>query len=350
MPAPPLIAELPFGTPLRLIDTGMLHYEASLSGFKERYARGKTSHTIHVWWARRPHSAMRALVFASLCKNLSPEMQSLLTDLTFLKNGNEKGLKKARNELLKQYKGFPKLLDMFGGGGTIAFEAMNLGAQSFALDSNQLAVFIQKNLLSSSQSINPDETIDILEKSGRNILEKLFAYTAPLFPLRKTKNVIGYLWTYSKKCSKCGYLYYLLKKPWLSKKKDRNIAFVVGKVEENEDKQNLNIENVGKKYKYPKVWTNRGVKCPKCGNIEDKIDVQQCQDEIIALILSQYKKGKEFIQTNGNVSINYRQIEEIERDTLNFLNMTLPSSRLPVWSGIINPPLYGSKKYYDSLN
>ncbi|GAG85903.1 unnamed protein product, partial [marine sediment metagenome] len=79
MPAPSHIGELPIGTNLRLIDKGLLHYEASLSGFKERYSRGKTSHTIHVWWARRPHSAMRALVFASLCKHTSPEMLSLLT-------------------------------------------------------------------------------------------------------------------------------------------------------------------------------------------------------------------------------------------------------------------------------
>ena len=53
----------------RLIDTGMLHFESSVAGYNERYHRGETSHTIHVWWARRPHSAMRSLVFSSLCKD-----------------------------------------------------------------------------------------------------------------------------------------------------------------------------------------------------------------------------------------------------------------------------------------
>lgn len=43
----------------RLIDTGMLHFESSVAGYNERYHSGETSHTIHVWWARRPHSAMR---------------------------------------------------------------------------------------------------------------------------------------------------------------------------------------------------------------------------------------------------------------------------------------------------
>jgi len=344
MPAPPLIADLPFGTPLRLIDTGMLHYEASLSGFKERYSRGKTSHTIHVWWARRPHSAMRALVFATLCKDSSPKMVELLKELTFLKHDNGTPLKMARKELYNQYNGVPKLLDMFGGGGTIAFEAMNVGAQAFSLDSNQLAVFIQKNLLNSSQAIIPIEIFDVLKKSGENILEKLSIYTDPLFPLRKTHNIIGYVWTYSKKCEKCGYRFYLLKRPWLSKKKSRNIAFVV---ENNEDRQKLRIKNVENSYKYPSVWKNAVVKCPKCNNIENNIDVQQCKDELIALVVSQYKKGKEFIGPDEVITVDENKIERFERETLDFLEMSLPSSELPVWSGIVNPPLYGIKKYSD---
>lgn len=338
---------LPHGSNSRLIEGGMIYYEASISGFKERYTRGKTSHTIHVWWARRPHSAMRALVFATLCKDLSPRLLNLLRELTFLKEGNEKPLKIARKELYSQYNGFPKLLDMFGGGGTIAFEAMNVGAQSFSLDSNQLAVFIQRNLLSSSQAINPNEIFDVLQKSGKNILEKLSIYTAPLFPLRKQQNIIGYVWTYSKECNKCGYRYYLIKKPWLSKKKNRNIAFIV---ENNGDRQKLRIENVNKNYKYPSVWKNRAVKCPKCNNIEDIIDVKQCQEEVIALIASQYKKGKEFIEPNKEITVIPSNVEKFEKDTLDSLKISLPSSEMPIWSGIVNPPLYGIKKYYNILN
>ena len=64
--ASPQIANLPQNVEKRLIDSGMLHYEASVAGYNERYKRGQTSHTVHVWWARRPHSAMRALVFATV--------------------------------------------------------------------------------------------------------------------------------------------------------------------------------------------------------------------------------------------------------------------------------------------
>ena len=73
----PVIREVPEKDE-RLIDTGMLHYESSVAGYNERYHRGETSHTIHVWWARRPHSAMRSLVFASLRQRIMSNKQMLL--------------------------------------------------------------------------------------------------------------------------------------------------------------------------------------------------------------------------------------------------------------------------------
>ncbi|CFM01322.1 DNA methylase [Bordetella pertussis] len=60
--------------PGRLIDEGLSFYEASLAGKAERYGRGETPHTIHVWWARRPHSAMRALVYAALLAEAAAEL------------------------------------------------------------------------------------------------------------------------------------------------------------------------------------------------------------------------------------------------------------------------------------
>ena len=162
---------------LRLVDLGMLHYEASISGLKERYESGKSLHTIHVWWARRPHSAMRALVFASLCKKINNEMLELLTDLTFLDKKDNKVLIKARKELKEQYEGNPKVLDMFSGGGTIPFEAMNLGVQAYSIDSNQLAVFNQKSMLNFSQFIDENNVSKIIENSGKNVLKRLKLYT-----------------------------------------------------------------------------------------------------------------------------------------------------------------------------
>ena len=94
----------------RLIDTGMLHYESSVAGYNERYHRGETSHTIHVWWARRPHSAMRSLVFASLCKDKSAEAITMMAQLAM--SCDNELVDRASKVLKTQYNATPRVLDI----------------------------------------------------------------------------------------------------------------------------------------------------------------------------------------------------------------------------------------------
>ena len=136
----PDISEISENCEARLVDSGMLHYEASVAGYNERYLRGETSHTIHVWWARRPHSAMRSLVFASLSKDTSKNAASIMAALAM--NNNKEIQETARDIIKRGYNSSPKVLDMFGGGGTIPFEAKKLGADTYSIDANQLSVFI----------------------------------------------------------------------------------------------------------------------------------------------------------------------------------------------------------------
>ena len=84
----------------RLIDFGLLYHEASLAGNSERYRRGETSHTIHVWWARRPHIAMRSLTYATVSKDLSKENLEIMNSLSISYN-DEAIVEKARNSILK---------------------------------------------------------------------------------------------------------------------------------------------------------------------------------------------------------------------------------------------------------
>jgi hypothetical protein len=44
--------------------------------------RGETLQPLHVWWARRPHSAMRALLFGALSLDRSPDAIDLMCDLS----------------------------------------------------------------------------------------------------------------------------------------------------------------------------------------------------------------------------------------------------------------------------
>ncbi len=118
---------------------------ASEIGFAERYSRGKTSHTVHVWWARRPHSAMELLVKEVLRR--TPRKNS------------------------------PAVLDLFGGGGTIPIEVANAGGHAYSIDCNPLSIFIQKSLLEWSQTafnkIGKRRVLELLHSSGHRVLTRL---------------------------------------------------------------------------------------------------------------------------------------------------------------------------------
>lgn len=346
--ASPQLETIPLTSGFRLIDNGMLHHEASVAGLAERYGRGETSHTIHVWWARRPHSAMRALVFASLCKDRTESDYTLMKHLSL--SSDPRILEEARTKLQSQYGSSPKILDMFGGGGTIPFEASALGAETYAIDSNELSVFIQSCNLIFSQRVSQDNIQDLVEESGKRVLERLKLSSAPLYPLRdgSTKSVFGYLWTYSLTCTTCGYQFYLSKRPWLSKKKGKNLAIIFS---DNDDKQSASIDILHEKDS-KNVWVGRSgnVQCPKCASVHQNLDIQNLNDEMIALIKPAMKSGKDFVPAVSNAIPNNDFLLNFEKALLEELNVTLPSSELPRWSGIVNPALYGIRTHSDFLN
>ena len=120
---------------------------------------------LHLWWARRPFTAARAVIWASLVDDPSshPELfpteeeQSrererlfrILEDLSDWKNSNdEKILSAAIAEVMKATDNNPPaLLDPFAGGGAIPLEAMRLGLNAYAHDLNPVAVLINKSML-----------------------------------------------------------------------------------------------------------------------------------------------------------------------------------------------------------
>lgn len=335
----------------RLIDSVTFSDEVSLAGFAERYGKGETSHTIHVWWARRPHSAMRALVFASLCKEVSEQASDILRQVTLFSDNSAPILSapilsEAKDLLRSQYDAPPRLLDMFGGGGTIPLEACTLGAEAYTIDANQLSVFIQRCNLVYSQAA-PSNIEAIVWASGTRVINQLAQESEVLFPLRSS-TVYGYLWTYTMKCSSCGYRFYLSKRPWMSKKKGRNLALLI---EDGAERQVVRIARAPDEYKACSAWSGRNgeVQCPRCGTQHIKVDIGNCLDEVVALIKPADGKGKEFLPVLTDV-LSYAKVEEVEKSVLENLGIVIPQSELPCWSGIVNPAIYGVRTHADFLN
>jgi putative DNA methylase len=342
----PSLAPLPSKARRTLLDHGLLAFEASQAGFSERYRRGETPHTVHVWWARRPYSAMRALVYASLCDGASEDDLATMTELCASSSAPPLILAAARAAIARQFREPPKVLDMFGGGGTIPFEASLLGAEAYSIDSNELSVFVQKCLLGvvgKAGSALPE----LVRAAGDRVLHRLTDVTAPLYPQRG--KVFGYLWTYSYPCRACGYRFLLSKRPWLSKKKGKRLAVVVRR---GESRDETCIGTFGEGHESATAWVGRNgtACCPRCSRPHQGISVKDAADELVGLVGFADGRGKEFLEPGPTSLPAAGCIARVEREALKALAGQLPASRLPQWSGIVNPALYGIETHADFLH
>lgn len=154
------------GTPRRkLIEVSLPLEEINAESAREKSIRHGHPSTLHLWWARRPLAAARAVLFAQLVDDPSSHpdrfpteeeqktererLHWIIRDLVkWENNSNENLYRRAREEILKSTDGNPPaILDPFAGGGTIPLEAQRLGLEAHASDLNPVAVLINKALI-----------------------------------------------------------------------------------------------------------------------------------------------------------------------------------------------------------
>jgi len=119
---------------------------------REKSIRHGHPSTLHLWWARRPLAACRAVLFAQLVDDPSAHPDKFPTEeeemVKWENINNERVLNAAREEILKSTDGDPPpVLDPFCGGGSIPLEAQRLGLKAYASDLNPVAVLITKALI-----------------------------------------------------------------------------------------------------------------------------------------------------------------------------------------------------------
>lgn len=149
----------------------LIEVSIPLDEINEQSAREKQPFTrdhprsLHIWWARRPLVAARAVLFAQLIDDpsSSPDLfptesaqrvererlHNLIKRMVVWESSNDpRLLDEVRAELSKQFEGAPpRLLDPFAGGGTIPLEAQRLGLEAHASDLNPVAVLINRALI-----------------------------------------------------------------------------------------------------------------------------------------------------------------------------------------------------------
>jgi putative DNA methylase len=167
----------------KLIEVALPLEAINVASAREKSIRHGHPSTLHLWWARRPLAAARAVIFAQMVDDPSAhpdifktekaqekERQRLfriIEDLVKWENTtNETVLQQARDEIWQSWRytcaenadhprakelfdrfKLPAFHDPFAGGGALPLEAQRLGLESYASDLNPVAVLINKAMI-----------------------------------------------------------------------------------------------------------------------------------------------------------------------------------------------------------
>ena len=215
--------------PKKLIEVAL-----PLKDINEAAAREKLIHqghpsTLHLWWARRPLAAARAVLFAQMVNDPGGErgykqgmsreqaaqerekLFDIIRDLVQWENLNDSQVLGRAREVIRQsweqtpkkFRGgnpdeLPAFHDPFAGGGAIPLEAQRLGLASYASDLNPVAVMINKAMIeipSKFADVPPvgpipaDETPRQIYRGAKGLAEDVRRYGG--WMRDKAKKIIG---------------------------------------------------------------------------------------------------------------------------------------------------------------
>ena len=129
----------------KLIEVALPLDDINAASAREKSIRHGHPSTLHLWWARRPLAAARAVIWSSLVDDPSahPEefptaeeqaaererLFNILRELVAWENSNDERVLDAAKAEIRKSMGdeLPPLLDPFAGGGAIPLEAQRLG-------------------------------------------------------------------------------------------------------------------------------------------------------------------------------------------------------------------------------
>ncbi|WP_312263198.1 DUF1156 domain-containing protein [Candidatus Igneacidithiobacillus taiwanensis] len=172
-------------TPKKLIEVALPLDAINAAAAREKSIRHGHPSTLHLWWARRPLAAARAVIFAQMVNDPGYERHlgrgvnkqqaalererlfKIIEELVQWENtNNEEVLSRARAEIWKSWREtcalnkhhpraaelfnpdkLPAFHDPFAGGGALPLEAQRLGLESYASDLNPVAVLINKAMI-----------------------------------------------------------------------------------------------------------------------------------------------------------------------------------------------------------
>ena len=182
----------------KLIEVAMPLDEINAACAREKSIRHGHPSTLHLWWARRPLAAARAVIFAQMVDDpssipgLSDEeviaererLFEIIRRLVEWENTtNEEVLEEARAEIRASWARtceetgedpdkLPAFHDPFAGGGALPLEAQRLGLESYASDLNPVAVLINKAMIEIPPKFAGMPPVNPESRSKKSLLAK----------------------------------------------------------------------------------------------------------------------------------------------------------------------------------
>ena len=297
-------------TPKKLIEVALPLEAINSESAREKSIRHGHPSTLHLWWARRPLAAARAVIWSSLVDDPSSHPEQFPTEeeqnaerqrlfrileklVKWENSNNPEILDEAKAEILKStHNDPPALLDPFAGGGAIPLEAQRLGLEAHAHDLNPVAVMINKAMIeippkfAGQPPVNPATLGQIDGRAdwsgakglaedvryyGEWMKQEAFRRIGHLYPKVKVPKeqgggevtVIAWIWARTVKCPNpaCGCEMPLVRSFVLSKKKGKE-AWVEPHFENGKTTFTVHHE---RKPKIEGTTSRKGTVCACCG-------------------------------------------------------------------------------------
>jgi putative DNA methylase len=253
----------------KLIEVALPLEAINRESAREKSIRQGHPSTLHLWWARRPLAACRAVLFASIVDDPSSRPDLFVTEeaqeterqrlfriieelVRWENSSHETVLEAARAEIMKSTDGSPPpVLDPFCGGGSIPIEAQRLGLEAHASDLNPVAVLITKALteippkFAGKPPVNPESRTKLAHGAtwigaqglaedvryyGKWMRDEAFTRVGHLYPKAALPDgaeatVLAWLWTRTVICPNpaCGARIPLVRSFNLSTKKGKEV-------------------------------------------------------------------------------------------------------------------------------
>ena len=375
----------------KLIEVALPLEKINEASIKERYSHSGHPFQLHLYWARRPISAARAVIWASLIDDPSshPELfpteeaqneerQRLFGILERLvdweNNGNAEILNLAKVEIAKFTKNNPpSMIDPFAGGGALPLEAYRLGLKANAHDLNPVAVMINKAMTEipsrfcNRAPVNPDSRQLLatgwvgtsglakdVEYYGHILRDTAYTRIGHLYPKAKVPEdqgggespVVAWIWARTTKCPNpaCGCEMPLVSNYVLSNKKGSEV-WAEPRYENGELRFVVHKGKCPKDKESAKQGRSAVFKCPICGETttDSYVKGKGKKHEIgsrLMTVVAEARRGRLYL------SPDEEQIRAAQVPTPDDYPMgSMPDN--PRW---FSPPAFGMTEYSDLFN